>query len=255
MLTRLGNKKTIAAELYQYFPPHRVRIYLFIGAAGLHLNTPLAKFNILNDLDDNVTNLYLVVVHQRDELKAAIAQMPMSASLCKHWVNNEETDPVLKAVRFLMLSNFTYMGKGNTFRFGPNLTRDNILKQIEPTFERLRNCQIMNEDFREVLSKISFYPTVMKREESFIYLDPCYLDREHTYKVPKWTKDDTLACFDIMENEGIPAAMSEFDHPFVMEEARRRNFPIIPIKRRRNLTSRKDNEILITNYWPQSLLF
>ncbi|MEL6837530.1 MAG: DNA adenine methylase [Bacteroidota bacterium] len=254
LLTRIGNKQSLSSEIYRYFPPHRMRITLFFGAGGIFFNTPLAEHNICNDLDDDVTNLYLVVLHQREALKQQILRMPISASLVRHWKSHWEVDPVLKAVRFLLLSNFTIYGKGHTLKLEVNRTKENLLRAIEPTFRKIQHCMFVNEDFRDVIGKVSFSKKKLTRDEAFLYLDPCYLDREHSYKVPKWKKDDTVDCLDIMANEGIPAAMSEFDHPFVLKEAKRRHFHILPIKRRTNL-KRKDNEILITNYWPQGLLF
>ena len=57
-----------------------------------------------------------------------------------------------------------------------------------------------------------------------------------------------------MSNEGIPAAMSEFDHPFILSEAKKRGFKVIPIKERQNIKNRRI-EILVTNYSPANLLF
>ena len=48
--------------------------------------------------------------------------------------------------------------------------------------------------------------------------------------------------------------MSEFDHPFVLEEAKRRNLNIINIGERKNLGNRR-LEILITNYQNHPTLF
>jgi DNA adenine methylase len=247
ILTRLGNKKQLSQKIYSYFPPHYARIELFFGAGGLFFHVPPAKFNFLNDLDDDVTNLWLVVTHHRQELANALETLPISRALMKHWRKTEETDPILKALRFLFISNFTMMGKGDTLKIDPNNMKRNILSRIEPTFLAIKDAIITNYDFREVLSKISFYPTKLTREQTFIYMDPVYLDTDHWYDVPKWTKADVLDCFDIMSNEGIRCAMSEFDHPFVVAEAKRRGFNIINLGERQNIGNRR-NEILITNY-------
>lgn len=65
MLTRLGNKSRIADRIYQQFPPHKMRIELFFGAGGAFFNMPKAKYNILNDYDDDVTNLYELLIADR----------------------------------------------------------------------------------------------------------------------------------------------------------------------------------------------
>lgn len=101
VLTRLGNKKGIADKLYQYFPPQKLRITPFFGAGGAFFYTPRAKYNVINDLDDDVTNLYLVISTQTEELIDAVTTMPISSSLLRHWQDNIPADPVLKAARFL----------------------------------------------------------------------------------------------------------------------------------------------------------
>ena len=254
VLTRLGNKKSIAGDLYRYFPPHRMRITLFFGAGGEFFSTPRAKYNIINDLDDDVTNLFLVISERTEELIEAVEYMPIAASLLKQWRADVPTDPILKAVRFLLLSNFTYLGKGDTIRYGVGMEKEKLIPRIKKTFLSLGDSRIMNEDFRNVIGKISFSPTVITKDDAFVYLDPVYLDTSHYYRVPDWKEEDTYDCFEIMSNEGIKAAMSEFDHPFILSEAKRRGFNVIPLGSRRNIKNHR-TELLITNYRPQSLLF
>ena len=85
LLTRLGNKKKLAPKLYQYFPHHRMRITLFFGAGGEFFHTPRAKYNVINDLDDDVANLYLVISEDPEQLVDTVEFMPVSATLLKYW--------------------------------------------------------------------------------------------------------------------------------------------------------------------------
>jgi DNA adenine methylase len=48
--------------------------------------------------------------------------------------------------------------------------------------------------------------------------------------------------------------MSEFDHPFILEQAKQRNLNVITIGERQNLKNRR-TEILITNYQKNKNLF
>jgi len=252
ILTRLGNKRQLASELWDLFPKHKMRIELFFGAGGAFFYTPPSKYAILNDLDDDVTNLYTVLLDNKEELMRQIAIMPISTSLLKKWKKKTETDPIKKALRFLLISNFTYLGKGTTMRIGLDNAKKTLLDSIEPTFLRLQNAKITNYDFREVIDKISFQEKIIKKRESFVYLDPVYLDTVHYYKVPKWTINDTEDCFKIMANCGIPSAMSEFKHEAILDFASDYKMNVIPIKDRRNINNRK-TEVLITNYRNQQL--
>ena len=84
ILNRLGNKKSIAMDIYPHFPDHKMRIDLFFGAGGAFFNMPKAKYNILNDYDDDVTNLFLVVQNQKEALVRAIELLPISSTLVKY---------------------------------------------------------------------------------------------------------------------------------------------------------------------------
>lgn len=247
ILTRMGNKRKIAKQLHNEFLPHRLRIEFFFGAGGSYFYLPIPKFSILNDADSDVTNLYLVLLDQKDELKRQLEILPVSESLIKYWMKNQEQDPVRKAVRFLLLSNFTYMGKGDTIRLGIDHSKRNLIDRIEPTFQMLKNSKITSVDFRKVLSKISFHEDVTPKIDSFNYLDPIYLDTEHNYKVNNWSVNDTEDCFKIMANSGINSAMSEFDIEPVMDFASDYKMNVVKLKERRNLKNRRQ-EILITNY-------
>ncbi|MBB3123760.1 DNA adenine methylase [Mesoflavibacter sabulilitoris] len=247
ILTRLGNKRKLREALHKHFPYHKMRIELFFGAGGSFFYLPTPKHSILNDADDDVTNLYLTLLHQKEALIKSIETLPISETLLKYWVENKETDPVLKATRFLLLSNFTYLGKANTLRLGKDHTKRNLLNRIEPTFEKLKNSKIVTSDFREVLDKISFDKDVTPKSECFIYLDPIYIGTEHNYNVKKWTEKDTEDCFKIMASSGIKAAMSEFDNPFIMDLVDKYKMNVIFLKERQNIKNKR-NEILITNY-------
>lgn len=247
ILTRLGNKRRMVKDLIEYFPPHTMRIELFFGAGGSFFYMPKAKYTIVNDLDDDITNLYLVIQNNLEEFRKQIQIVPMSASLMKYWKKNYEIDPIKKAVRFVFLSNFSYMGKGDTLRLGLDNAKNSILKNLDKTFLQLQNVKIMNKDFREVLKAISFSKGLNDKDKCFVYLDPIYLGTEHYYSVPGWTEKDSIDCLEILVECGIKCAMSEFNNEFIVREARKRNLNIIPVKSRANIKNRK-TEILITNY-------
>ena len=116
ILRRLGNKQKIAKDIQKHFPLHRIYIEPFFGAGGMFFNKPKAKYNIVNDLDSDVFNLFNVVLNQKEDLKKAFYMMPIHSDLLNHWKENEETEPIKKALRFLLFSNFTLLGAATNIR-------------------------------------------------------------------------------------------------------------------------------------------
>lgn len=233
--------------IYPYFPSHKMRIDLFFGAGGAYFKLPKPKYAILNDLDDDVSNLYRIIQTDSDRLIEELKLLPISTSMVDWWKNHLETDPIKKALRFLLISNFTYLGKGDTLRLGLANTKSLLIKEINSIFLELQNVRISNLDFREVIDKVQFPEKVCKKSEAFVFLDPIYLDSTHSYKVPKWTEKDTIDCLDLMKNCGIKSLMCEFNHDLVMSEADKRGFAVTYLKKRHSISSAR-TEIVITNY-------
>ena len=231
-----------------------MRIEPFFGAGGAYFSLPKPKYAILNDIDDDVCNLFLVIKDQKEAFKQALHQMPISSSLVRHWQKHHETDPILKAIRFVLLSNFTMMGKGDTLRLGLENSKQKALADTDKIFSHIAHAQISSYDFREVIPKIDFAEKGLPKKDAFVYLDPVYLGTTYTYQCPRWTEDDTADCMELMKTCGIKSAMSEFDHPRVVAMAKERKLQIIPVKERRNIKKRS-TEILITNYQPNHTLF
>lgn len=166
---------------------------------------------------------------------------------------NKEVDPIKRALRFLFLSNFTFMGKMDTLRYGMVDQKAMFFNMVNRTSEMLYNVQFNNSDFRKFLKDISFTnkdfgrPST-QREDSFIYNDPPYLGTVDTYSdSDTWTEQDVIDLWDANEKTGCKYAISEFDHPFIIDQAKQRGLNVIEIGERQNLKNRR-TEILVTNY-------
>ena len=89
ILRRLGNKNKIAKEIQKHFPPHKIYIEPFFGAGGMFFNKPKAKYNIVNDMDSDVFNLFQVVMNQKEELLNYLELMPYDQNLFEYWKINK----------------------------------------------------------------------------------------------------------------------------------------------------------------------
>ena len=242
ILRRLGNKKKIAKEIQKYFPPHKIYIEPFFGAGGMFFNKPKAKYNIVNDLDSDVFNLFNVVMNQKEELEKAFYMMPIHSDLLNYWKKKEEIDLIKKALRFLFLSNFTFMGSGEMIKTGTENPKSIFIKGLQQTFDFMFDVQFLNCDFKRFFIEA----TINDANKTLIYCDPPYLGTNDNYS-NSFTEEQSLLLFNTLEESECKWAMSEFDHPFILEQAKQRNLNVIIIGERQNLKNRR-TEILVTNY-------
>ena len=250
ILTRLGNKRALADKIIPYFPAHDLYIEPFFGAGGMFFSKPKARYNILNDIDEEVYNLFIMIQRRWEDLYDCLFFTPIHEKLWKEWKEGVPIDPVWRAVRFLVLSNFSYLGKMEVLSFPSRNTKKLALGRLRKVYEQIYDVDFMCTDYTEVFRKIE----KKNRETAFVYADPPYLDTDNNYS-QGFTEEDSELLFDTLQQSGIKWAMSEFDHPFVLEQAEMRNLTIEKIGMRRNLNNRR-MEILILNYSkPQKELF
>ena len=149
----------------------------------------------------------------------------------------------------MFLSNLTVMGTGNSIQGGVYNDKLSFYERIKPCFEYLDNVKMFNTDFNDFLNKkIAFGDSGFScgKNETFIYCDPPYLGTDSNYS-NDFTKEQSNELFDTLEDTGCKWSMSEFDHPFILEQAKERGLNIIIIGERQNLKNKK-TEVLITNY-------
>lgn len=254
ILRRLGNKKKMAKQIQAHFPVHDNYVSTFFGAGGMYFNKDKAKNNVVNDLDSDVFNLFQIVTSRKEELQYAFEIMPIHNDLMQYWKTNKEKEPIRKALRFLFLSNFTFMGKMDTLSFTVVDNPKKLFEEnIERTFKMLKGVKFNNCDFRRFLKSLSFTNKDFgkpsnQRSNTFIYNDPPYLQTTDTYKdSDTWTEQDSFDLFEANKATGCKWAISEFDHPFILDQAKERNLNVIVLGERQNLKNRR-TEILVTNY-------
>ena len=246
ILVRPGNKRAIAERIIAHFPAHEVYIEPFFGAGGLFFEKPKAKKNIVNDLDAEVFNLFQVVQHQPAKLRQAIKTTPHHEAQLQYWKQHRETDPLKRAMRFLFLSNYTFMGKGQTLKIDPENARKLMLERITPTMKFLEGVSFASRDFRSFFKQI---PQRTLEKPTLIYCDPPYLDTDSkTYKTGQhWSSNDLEDLIKCCKASKAKFAISEFDTEAVLKLAKKYKLRTIPIGERQNLQNRR-TEILMTNY-------
>ena len=215
----------------------------------MFFNKPKAKYNIVNDIDSDVFNLFQVISNNKEQFEEAFMIMPIHQDLLEYWKKHKESDPIKKALRFLFLSNFTYLGKQDTMRSNPDNSKAILYEKLNRTNKLIFDVQFFNKDFRKFLSCLSLDSEKrILSNDTFIYADSPYIGTVSTYEMETdWTEKDANDLIDSLTETGCKWAMSEFDHPFILQQAEKRGLNIITIGERQNLKNVR-TEILITNY-------
>ena len=256
ILRRLGNKNNIAKEIQKHFPLHKIYVEPFFGAGGMFFNKPRANNNLLNDIDSEVFNLWIVVNEKANELNEFMCSTPYHQDIVNYWNENKEIDSVKKAARFLYLTNYVFMGKGTTIKLNAAKNEFNLTLTEKLSFckKMLIDCQFSNLDFRRFIKSINFIQDGRQDEkQTLIYADPPYLETGNNYS-QSFTENDVIDLFDCLEATGAMFAYSEFDHPFILSQANERKLNVITIGERQNMKNRR-TEILVTNYKKPLSLF
>lgn len=187
-----GAKVRIASQIVDYLPPHNAWIEAFCGSAALTIAKKPALIEVINDLDDQIINLFDQLRSNSDNLIRAISLTPYARKEYLNSKQDDETlDPLEKARRFIISTMMTVNGAvgetGAGFSFSQSYTRTgrearvnrwyNLPERLERVVERLKSVRVENRDARELLKMF------INRPATLFYMDPPYLmEREHKYK-------------------------------------------------------------------------
>ena len=87
VLQRQGNKKALFKKIDKYIPKHEIYIEPFFGAGGIFFLKEKARYNFLNDLDNEVFNLFQVIKNKPVQFKNLLQMVPKVLIVAKCIVN------------------------------------------------------------------------------------------------------------------------------------------------------------------------
>lgn len=185
-----GAKTRIAKQIIENIPPHNAWVEAFCGSAAITLAKKPAPIEIINDIDDQITNLFEQLRSNHNKLCEQIRLTPYSrAEYQKALLNQINISPLEKARRFLvatmMTINSTYANKSG-FSVSHSYARNNkearvnrwfnLSERLEKVVDRLRCARIENRDAKDILLTFQYRPATL------VYLDPPYfVKRGHKY--------------------------------------------------------------------------
>jgi DNA adenine methylase len=153
-----------------------------------------AKIEIINDIDNEITNVFEQLRNNYDELIRLIELTPYSENelLIARSMSTEMLSNVERARRFLVQSMMAINGifgeERGGFSYSDSYSRNNsdarvsrwnnLPKRLSIVANRLKTVRIENKDARRVIKRY------LNRPATLIYLDPPYLgDRTNGYNI------------------------------------------------------------------------
>lgn len=179
-----GGKWKLAPWITSYFPPHRIYVEMFGGAASVLIRKPRSYAEVYNDLDSEVVNLFRVLrnKYQAESLKNQLELTPFARDeFLESYQFPDGGDPVEQARRLVIRS---FMGfssnahnsvsrtgfRANSNRSGTTPAHDWVKwpEQIPVFIERLKGVVIENRNALDIISQHD-------STETLHYADPPYV--------------------------------------------------------------------------------
>lgn len=212
-----GSKTRLADWITAQFPEHERYIEPFAGSAAVLLHKPRSTVEVLNDLNNDITQFFRVLRDRGDELAEWYAATPFSRDLHDEWQTQynrgfRPSDPVERAGRFLYIRTTSVNGLGG---FSTRLADRNPTNAFQSQPEairrfasRLREVVIENLDYQEIIDKYD-------GDDAVFYFDPPYPSvGEQLYEHGSINHDefaDTLASMEanwLVSYQEVPAPVA-----------------------------------------------
>lgn len=221
----MGGKQRLVKKLLSLIPEHHVYCEVFCGGAALLLNKPPSDVEVLNDIDGNLVNLFIIVRDRAKEFQAALKRLPYSRELYETWrrpflqgKTDESSDPVERAVRFYYVIRSAFFShprkgwrfercgsrKGNARQHAATLW--NALTQLDEIATRLRYVYIDHVDFRRCIRN-------WDSPQSFFFVDPPYYGTEQ--HIHAFTEQDHKDLAEILSRTKGKWLLTYNETPFI----------------------------------------
>jgi DNA adenine methylase len=252
-----GGKRALTPTLLKLMPAHSMYVEVFAGSAKLLFAKTPTRFEILNDLNGEVTNFFRVAKHRPSELAERLELECIHAGRFRELRDLQSVGAaaceVERALRFAYLAWYSFGAKGEHFasssakstrmRRPLGRVRD-LLTEIA---KRLSAVLIEQRDFAEILTRYD-------GKESFFYLDPPYVEFQANGRyepLPELRRGELFKLLSRLKGKFL---MSFDDHPEVRKRAAEAGFIVKPVSVQYTLASTTPSrnnpspEVLIANY-------
>jgi len=221
----VGGKKSLRDAVLARFPPYYERYIEVFGGAGwvLFHKPPGNDFEVYNDFNSNLVNLYRCVRDNPNKLKYKLRYVLDSrqdfewiASLHKRGLFPRFRD-YDRAAKFYQLVRYSYASGLDSFGSQPHSIWSDF-PMIDMAARRLQKVVIENKDFEKLIRQYD-------RPVSFFYCDPPYFATENYYKDVGFTTKDHIRLRDTLLGISGKFLVSYNDCPEIRELSSRNSRP------------------------------
>jgi len=200
-----GSKWRIADWIISHFPPHETYLEPFMGSLAILCSKKRSHLETVNDLDNEIVNLFRMIREYPDELARAIRHTPHSRQEFYNSYETLESDSELEIARKLIVRLWQGRGGKTSHRTGwrsmiekngplPGKEWLGFPDKIAAVAERLMGVQIENQCALELIKRYN-------RKNVLIYADPPYVCSTRTtssYKC-EMTDEQHIELLDALE--------------------------------------------------------
>ncbi|MEM5830596.1 MAG: DNA adenine methylase [Candidatus Aenigmatarchaeota archaeon] len=202
----IGGKFNVLKHILKIIPPHKIYLEPFGGMGYVLINKKPSKFEIFNDIDENVIDFWKVLQNKEelDELcrliENSIIHRKLHQEFKEKFLNKEWKSRVEKVFWWLYVM---YLSQQHS----PNIKYDTFKIQVKrktaqefrnkiSVFQkinmRIKNVVFECRDFRE------FMELYCKYDETLCYIDPPYYQSTENFYTTKFTEKDHIELLELI---------------------------------------------------------
>lgn len=192
LIPYVGGKAMFFKWIIQFFPEHQTYVEVFGGSGSILINKPRSKFEVYNDIDDNLVTLFRVLQNKEKsqelfrKLKYTLyarSELKLASEILNEPLKYNEIE---RAWAVYVAARLGFGGKLYSPSFGYGIASINkpqvymnSLRNIIEIRKRLENVIIENLDWEDCMNKYD-------SKDTLFYLDPPYpievINTEKCYK-------------------------------------------------------------------------
>jgi len=213
-----GGKFYARKLILEVIPQHESYCEMFCGGSSIFFAKPKVARNVLNDLDPELINCYLIIRDRVEELITALEGIPATKEKHAFYKNQYKPQNELeRALRWFYLNRISYSGimkmENCYWGYGEkySMRPENWPKHLRKVSAKLSGVEFSMCDFSELTSKLA--------PDTFLFIDPPYFNADQNkFYTCYFKKEDHIRLRDYLKElhaKGFKFLLTYDNHPEV----------------------------------------